>query len=259
MAKTFQGLKWVPEEVNVSYSKLYVVDDNDDVVFEIDKDTKLYIGNSIATPAGGPRGIGGMSQRLYHFDRDTDLLYELAHGTLLSLNSALEPEAGATNNVNVGGINSRLYVTRADNDRGYEIDPDTLSSINGPITVNGDGCGGISSNRLYTANSSIDYLYEYNIDTLVVLNSVQITSTSFGDVGGSGNRLYTVDYDGTVREHNISTLAILSTAASGQVGLTGIGGYKSTVDNLTKCIIKKATFGGSTFNLDSPLLDTKPQ
>jgi len=258
MPGTFNGLKWVPEVVNpvLDDDALYGCNDADDLLYEIDKDTKVVL-KSVASPSSQPYDIGGVKNRLYHCDLNIDNIYELDIDTLLPINTVSSPSVFPSG---VGGISNptdRLYHSDFNTDLIYELDLNTLLPLSNAASPTGNlyGTGGIGS-RLYHLSGSPDTRYELDPDT-----KLQINSASAGDlsndrgIGGIINRLYQ-GATGNLAELDPDTILVISTN-SGTTS-NGAGGIKRTL-TVTKLIIQKATFKGNTFNLNEIFLDTKPQ
>ena len=259
---TFNGLKWVPELVAgaLGPGRLFSNEIGDIVTYELDPDTLLQIGsnplvsgswngvggsrtrlfmcatdsfdlvqeldpdtnnviNSVASPAGDPQGMGGISipnDRIYSLDRVTDLIYEHDQDTLLPISNATVPNTNEPRGI--GGSDERLYTANT-NGSVYEIDPTTKLQISSAsATTQVQGVGGITE-RCFICNPLLDSNFEIDLDTKLPINTVTSISTN----------------------------------------PFGIGGIKFGGSFGTKVIIEKHTLNGKTFNLETPFLDTKPQ
>jgi hypothetical protein len=84
----------------------------------------------------------------------------------------------------------------------------------------------VSTPRLYSCDIITDDIYEHDLDTLAVINTVSAPSTNPTGIGGVGSdRLYSCDsFSDDIYEHDLDTLAVLNTVSTPSTTPTGIGG-----------------------------------
>lgn len=261
MAKAFQGLKWVPEEVNIQniISRLFQADNNPTSFYELDQDTLLSLGTTPLPNGGCQYDIGGTS-RLY-YNSGTKIISEIDPDTGLSLNQITINTAN-TQVTCVGGIANRLYCASRFSTKDFsELDQNTLLIIANTTGVPDQiyGCGG-TIDRLYYASEATTSIYEINPNTRIQISSATTPGSDISGLGGTDDRLFTLDATTNLNyELDLDTKLQINSAVKIGSNERGIGGIKLIGPLQQKVIIQKATLAGNTFNLNEPLLDTKPQ
>lgn len=210
--------------------RLYLCDNVQQKIWELNPDTLLVIGSAVTDT--GAHTMGGMLNRI--FTGVTTAVKELDPDTKLQIASG--------NTVapffSVGGIIDKMYYTGQNNNTIQRFDPDTFANI-GPVgsTPAGptDGVGGTDT-RLYITNSfNVALLFEFDPVTLVNLSGAGISTPGDGDptdFGGFDERLFLVDRqqpNAKLFEVDPNTLISISGPGVPPPGGTtlGLGGLKT--------------------------------
>lgn len=215
---------------------------------EIDLETFLPI--TSVDEVSDNMSTGGVSNRLYRtLDSQGSgaILAEFNPDTLISISSIV---VAATYGGGVGGTKSdRLFRGDRSPNELSERDLDTKLSLNS-ISQRTKAVGCSSDNRgFYNDNYATDNNVEFNLDTLLPINSViEASGASINDIGGDGNsNLYTVDSVRVLSTLDQDTLLVTGTIPLVNSSMKGIGGLKTGGPDTIS--ITSVLFNGAEYEL----------